>query len=94
MDGKIPGKAFNVFDLLSYLEAVGLDPVSAALDDDRLFDWRGGGGQPTGIRDPTAVSALDRAGHPIATVSLVALRVRKLVLEFGYEFIDLGDHLG
>lgn len=43
VDGKILGRAFNVYDVLEMLQGVGLDPASAALDDDQLFDWRGGG---------------------------------------------------
>ncbi|MDJ1131233.1 hypothetical protein [Streptomyces iconiensis] len=43
VDGRILGRAFNVYDVLEMLEPVGLDPATAALDDPDLFDWRGGG---------------------------------------------------
>ncbi|WP_431983141.1 hypothetical protein [Streptomyces qinglanensis] len=41
--GQILGTAYNVFDVLSFLEQVGLDPATVRLDDADLIDWRGGG---------------------------------------------------
>lgn len=39
VDGKVLGRAFNVYDVLELAANVDFDPAGASLDDASLFDW-------------------------------------------------------